>query len=44
LSVAYAIIRKHYGDITVSSLIGSGTTFNICIPIESMQLNRKITG
>lgn len=44
LSVAYAIIRKHNGEITVNSMTGSGTTFTICIPIESGQLKQMIRG
>ncbi len=44
LSVAYAIIRKHNGEITVDSKTGTGTTFHICIPIESGQLKQIIKG
>ena len=42
LSVAYAIIRKHNGEITVNSTVGAGTTFTICIPVESGQLKKII--
>lgn len=34
LSVSYDIIRKHGGEIVVSSEVGRGTTFNIRIPVE----------
>ena len=44
LSVAYAIIRKHNGEITVNSIVGTGTTFTICIPIEGGQLKQIIRG
>ena len=44
LSVAYAIIRKHNGEITVNSTVGAGTTFTICIPVESGQLKQVIRG
>ena len=44
LAVAYAIIRKHNGEITVNSIVGAGTTFTICIPIESRQLKQIIRG
>ena len=33
LSVAYDIVKKHNGDISVASEIGKGTTFTITIPI-----------
>ncbi|HMK61127.1 MAG TPA: ATP-binding protein [Dissulfurispiraceae bacterium] len=32
LSIAYDIVRKHHGEITVSSAIGKGTTFTMRIP------------
>ena len=36
LSLAYAIIEQHYGEITVESTEGEGTTFKIILPaIES---------
>ncbi len=35
LSIAYDIVKKHKGDIEVSSEIGRGTTFIIRIPIGS---------
>lgn len=33
LSVSYDIIRKHSGEITVESKVGSGTTFKVRLPI-----------
>lgn len=32
LSVSYSIIKKHYGEIKVKSIIGKGTTFQILLP------------
>ena len=34
LSISYGIIEKHGGSITVESIIGVGTTFNVAIPID----------
>lgn len=36
LSVSYGIIREHNGDISVQSEVGSGTTFEIQLPITDM--------
>lgn len=33
LSIAYDIVKKHRGDIVVSSELGKGTTFTITIPV-----------
>ncbi len=33
LAVAYGIIKKHQGEIKVSSQVGKGTTFNIYLPL-----------
>ena len=33
LSISYGIIQRHGGSITVSSKVGSGTTFTVRIPI-----------
>ena len=33
LSISYGIIQRHSGSITVSSKVGSGTTFTVRIPI-----------
>ncbi len=35
LSVAYAIIKKHNGEITVDSKVGAGTCFQVHIPVEA---------
>jgi two-component system NtrC family sensor kinase len=32
LSLSYGIIEKHHGRIEVQSIVGSGTTFRICLP------------
>lgn len=34
LSVAYDIVKKHDGDITVQSEVGKGTTFTVKIPVK----------
>jgi len=34
LSMAYGIIQKHHGQITVDSTVGSGSTFRITLPIH----------
>ncbi|MBU1238655.1 response regulator, partial [Myxococcota bacterium] len=39
LSVVYGIIKNHRGNITVTSLVGKGTTMNLFFPrIESLEL------
>jgi two-component system NtrC family sensor kinase len=37
LSLSYGIIKKHHGDIYVSSEIGKGTTFTIRLPIQHVR-------
>jgi signal transduction histidine kinase len=34
LSVSYSIIKKHHGNIAVSSTVGIGTTFRISLPLK----------
>jgi signal transduction histidine kinase len=34
LSLSYGIIKKHHGDICVSSEPGKGTTFRVVLPIR----------
>ncbi len=34
LSIAYEIIKKHHGEITVTSQPGSGTVFTLRLPLE----------
>ena len=34
LSISYAIIKKHGGDIQVTSDLGKGTTFRVMLPVE----------
>lgn len=35
LSIAYDIIKKHGGDITVASELGKGTAFTVTFPVEA---------
>ncbi len=35
LAVVYSIVRNHGGDISVESVLGSGTTFTLCLPALS---------
>ena len=35
LNVSYQIIKKHGGDIHVSSVLGQGTTFTVRLPLEN---------
>jgi len=42
LSITYNIIQEHYGNITVNSKIGKGTTFIITFPIQSPLRSIKI--
>lgn len=41
LSICYGIVNKMEGDITVSSVIGEGTTFTITLPLDSMRTIHK---
>lgn len=34
LSLSYGIVKKHHGDISVRSEVGSGTTFRVVLPIR----------
>jgi signal transduction histidine kinase len=34
LSLSYGIIKKHGGVISVSSVLGAGTTFRVTLPIR----------
>ena len=33
LSISYEIVKKHGGDIRVSSKMGEGTTFTVMLPL-----------
>jgi two-component system NtrC family sensor kinase len=35
LSISYGIIKKHGGDIQVTSIPGKGSEFTILLPVES---------
>ena len=36
LSVAQKIVEEHHGRIEVSSVLGEGTTFTICLPVTAV--------
>ncbi|MDP2208975.1 MAG: ATP-binding protein, partial [Bacteroidota bacterium] len=38
LSVVYGIVNAHKGKITVDSIVGQGTTFNIVLPRKNINL------
>ena len=43
LALTYSIIRKHGGDISVSSVPGQGTTFTLYLPVAEAENNRQQT-
>jgi two-component system NtrC family sensor kinase len=44
LSISYDIIRKHAGEITVTSQVGVGTTFTVRLPINGPDDAESTTG
>ncbi|HTY22462.1 MAG TPA: PAS domain S-box protein [Desulfomonilaceae bacterium] len=36
LSICFAVIREHEGRIDVTSKVGKGTVFQICLPVQSL--------
>ncbi|MBU4263965.1 MAG: PAS domain S-box protein [Proteobacteria bacterium] len=42
LSITYDIIKKHQGDIEVTSEMGKGTTFTIRLPVKSGPADKKL--
>jgi len=41
LSISSGIIRKHGGEISVSSEVGIGTTFTVRLPLKPAQLDNE---
>ena len=41
LSMAFGIVRQHGGDIAVTSVIGTGSTFRVRLPIRPLQEQRR---
>lgn len=39
LSLSYGIVKKHRGEITVSSKVGVGTTFRVELPVRQLKAN-----
>ena len=39
MSISYEIVKKHGGTINIESAVGQGTTFTICLPLESEELS-----
>lgn len=39
LSISYSIINKHGGRLEVESLVGSGTTFSVFLPVQQPKSN-----
>ncbi|WP_284676532.1 sensor histidine kinase [Vibrio sinus] len=44
LSICQAIINKHGGEITVSSVVGQGSTFKVTLPVENCMANEEKVG
>ncbi|HHS12953.1 MAG TPA: response regulator, partial [bacterium] len=43
LSVVYGIVKQHKGWIHVTSQVGKGSVFQICLPVPSSETNREIS-
>ena len=45
LSICYQIVKEHYGEISVRSEIGKGTTFSVVIPTDLKErLEKQVKG
>ena len=42
LSVSYNILKKHGGEISVTSVLGAGTTFRVELPIRSLERHAPV--
>jgi two-component system NtrC family sensor kinase len=43
LSISYDIVRKHGGEISVASVVGSGTTFTVRLPVDGPPKEQEAT-
>ena len=43
LSISKAIIEEHKGTLTVTSKLGKGSVFTVCLPLEKSTLIKEIT-
>jgi len=43
LSLSYGIVKKHHGEISVSSELGKGTTFRVVLPIRQTLSDPEVT-
>jgi signal transduction histidine kinase/ActR/RegA family two-component response regulator len=44
LAVALAIVKSHAGAITVTSVLGQGTTFHVYLPVDEMAVASEVGG
>lgn len=41
LAISYGLVRNHKGSLLVDSVVGKGTTFTVCLPIDEKEDNGK---
>jgi two-component system NtrC family sensor kinase len=42
LSLAWNIVQKHKGDLTVASVVGKGTTFRLTLPVAGPKADANV--